>query len=197
MLLRFLPGLDCPAAFLICSRNVPDIIYSIPWCHGFGYLASWFLRMLPPSPSRVTQEAKRLRSRMWLADYRPLWRRGIRVRFGNPQTGPLTISFFSNLAALTLDLATAGGPNTLDFEALENGSLVGSATLLSSVPGGHYNGEGFVSSNGTFDQVTLTSSALLALDNVDATPSSAVPEPAVAGLILVGLMISRIVARLA
>ena len=93
------------------------------------------------------------------------------------QTGPLGISFSSDLSSVSFNFATFGGDSTLTVEALENGNPVSTSTFNSSIPPGQSVDEGFASVFGTFNMLVLTggSGALLAIDNIS-TP--AVPEPA-------------------
>lgn len=101
----------------------------------------------------------------------------------NDQSGPISTAFSANLSSVSFDFATAGGGASVTFSAYENGSLVGTLALSSSVPPGHYNGEGFADFSGVFNSFTLSSSDLLAIDNIDAvTPA---PEPV--GLAGIGL----------
>jgi hypothetical protein len=103
----------------------------------------------------------------------------------NDQTGPLGISFSSDLNSASFDFATVAGPGTLTVEALENGNPVSTSTFNSTVPPGNFsNGEGLASVFGTFDALILTGDTLLAIDNLN-TP--AVPEPASIALLAAGL----------
>jgi hypothetical protein len=111
------------------------------------------------------------------------------------QTGPLKISFSSDLSSVSLDFATVAGPGALTVQALENGTAVSTSTFNSTVPPGNSNGEGFASVFGTFDMLVLTggSGALLAIDNIS-TPAAAAPEPASIALLgagLAGLALTR------
>lgn len=104
------------------------------------------------------------------------------------QSGPLSIDFSSTLSHLDLNFATAGGSNTLTLSAFQGGTAVGSANFTSALPAGHLNGEGTASFNGVFNRVVLSTSSVLALDNVNATALvSAVPEPATTGTLIIGL----------
>jgi hypothetical protein len=93
------------------------------------------------------------------------------------QTGPLGISFSSDLGSVSFNFATLGGDNTLTVEALENGTPVSTSTFIASIPPGELFDEGLASVFGTFNMLVLTGGgrALLAIDNIS-TP--AVPEPA-------------------
>ena len=93
------------------------------------------------------------------------------------QSGPLTISFSSNLAGISFDFATAGGAATMTLTAFENAMSVGTVSFTSTPPPGFFNGEGLANFSGTFNRLTLTSGDILALDNVKAS-AAAVPEPA-------------------
>lgn len=99
------------------------------------------------------------------------------------QTGPLTISFSSDLSSVSFNFATVGGDSTLTAEALENGNPVSTSTFNSGIPPGQLADEGFASITGTFNMLVLTGGggALLAIDNIN-TP--AVPEPG--GVALLG-----------
>jgi hypothetical protein len=108
------------------------------------------------------------------------------------QTGPLTISFSSDLSSVSFNFATVGGDSTLTAEALENGNPVSTSTFNSGIPPGQLADEGFASITGTFNMLVLTGGgALLAIDNIN-TP--AVPEPgsvALLGAALAGFGILR------
>jgi PEP-CTERM motif len=109
------------------------------------------------------------------------------------QTGPLSISFSSDLSSVSFNFATFGGDSTLTVQALENGNPVSTSTFNASIPPGRAVDEGFASVFGTFNMLVLTggSGALLAIDNIS-TP--AVPEPAsiaVLGAALAGLILAR------
>ena len=102
------------------------------------------------------------------------------------QTGPLGISFSSDLSSVSFNFATFGGDSTLTVQALENGNPVSTSTFNASIPPGQAVDEGFASVFGTFNMLVLTggSGALLAIDNIS-TP--AVPEPASIALLGAGL----------
>jgi hypothetical protein len=108
------------------------------------------------------------------------------------QTGQLSIDFSSSLSHIDLNFATAGGLNTLTLSAFQGGTAVGSSNFPSAIPAGHVNGEGTASFNGTFNRVVLSTTGLLALDNVNAT---AVPEPATTGTLIMGLATSIFLVR--
>jgi hypothetical protein len=95
------------------------------------------------------------------------------------QTGPLGISFSSDLSSVSFNFATLGGDSTLTVETLENGNPVSTSTFIASIPPGQLFDEGFASIAGTFNMLVLTggSGALLAIDNIS-TPAAATPEPA-------------------
>jgi hypothetical protein len=100
------------------------------------------------------------------------------------QSGPLSVSFSGNLSSISLDFATAGGAGTLTLNAFENGAAAGTSTFSSSVPPAGFDGEGLASFSGLFNSLTLTSSDVLALDNVDAALASTTtgtPEPSSIG----------------
>jgi hypothetical protein len=115
------------------------------------------------------------------------------------QTGPLRISFSSDLRSVSFDFATVelvpGTPGALTVQAFEDATLVATSVFNSTVPPGHPGGEGLASITATFNRLVLTgdtNDTLLAIDNIN-TPALA-PEPAsiallgaaLGGLILVG-----------
>jgi hypothetical protein len=108
------------------------------------------------------------------------------------QTGPLGISFSSDLSSVSFDFATVelvpGTPGALTVQAFENANLVATAVFNSTVPPGNPGGEGLASIAGTFNRLVLTgdtSDTLLAIDNIN-TPAL-VPEPASIALLGTGL----------
>ncbi|MFL6464090.1 MAG: PEP-CTERM sorting domain-containing protein [Bryobacteraceae bacterium] len=104
------------------------------------------------------------------------------------ESGPLPISFSSDLTGISFNFGTAGGTGTLTLTAFANATSVGTATFTSTLPSGRFNGEGIASFSGTFNRLTLTSSNLLALDNINAsTSTAAVPEPASFATIAAGI----------
>ena len=110
------------------------------------------------------------------------------------QTGSLTIGFSSDLSSVSFNFATLGGNSTITVQALENGSLVSTATFNASVPPGQLVDEGFASVFGTFNMLVLIGGggALLAIDNISAP--AATPEPASFALLstgLAGLVLAR------
>src|SRR5215831_2282906 len=110
------------------------------------------------------------------------------------QTGPLRISFSSDLSSVSFNFATLGGNSTITVQALENGSPVSTSTFNASIPPGQLVDEGFASVFGTFNMLVLTGGggALLAIDNIS-TPA-ATPEPASFALLgtgLAGLILAR------
>ena len=112
------------------------------------------------------------------------------------ESGPLSISFSSNLTSVSLNFATAGGTGTLALAAFENAASAGTANFTSTLPSGKSNGEGIASFSGTFNRLTLTSSNLLAIDNVNSiTATSPVPEPASLATIAVGIGVLAAFAR--
>jgi hypothetical protein len=102
----------------------------------------------------------------------------------NAQTGPLGISFSEDLSSVSFDFATAVVAGTLTVQAFENGNLVSTSVFDTTIPAGHFSGEGLASIAGMFNSLTLTSASLLAIDNIS-TP--AVPEPASIALLGMGL----------
>ncbi len=102
----------------------------------------------------------------------------------------LNIAFSQNIAAVTLDFATAdfSTPSPLTLSAYEGSNLVGSISATGSVPGGFSFPEGAVSfSGGAFDQLVISSTALdFAVDNISVTPT---PEPTAIPLLGAGLVL--------
>ena len=113
---------------------------------------------------------------------------------GSSESGPLTISFSSTLTGISFNFANAGGTSTLTLAAFENTTPVGTATFTSTLPPGRFNGEGLANFSGTFNRLTLTSGALLALDNINAS-TTAVPEPTSFATIAAGLTLLAAFAR--
>ena len=114
------------------------------------------------------------------------------------QTGPLGISFSSDLKGVTFDFATLelvpGTPGSLTVQAFENGNLVSTTVFNSTVPSGHPGGEGVASITGTFNRLVLTgdtSDTLLAIDNIN----TGVPEPTSIALLGAGLACLALVWR--
>ena len=110
------------------------------------------------------------------------------------QTGPLAITFSTDLSSVSFNFATLGGDSTLTVEALENGNPVSTSTFNSGIPPGQSADEGFASISATFNMLVLTAGAggLLAIDNIN-TPALA-PEPASFALVgtgLAGLVLAR------
>jgi len=101
------------------------------------------------------------------------------------QTGPLSISFSSDIVSLSLNFATAGSASVLTLAAFENTTPVGTAAFNSIISPARFNGEGVVAFAGAFNRVTLTSANLLAIDNVNAV--NVVPEPASMAMLMIGL----------
>ena len=110
------------------------------------------------------------------------------------ESGPLTISFSSNLTGISFNFANAGGTSTLTLAAFENATSVGTASFSSTLPSGRFNGEGLASFSGTFNRLTLTSGALLALDNINAS-TTATPEPASFATVAAGIGLLAAFAR--
>lgn len=109
------------------------------------------------------------------------------------QSGPLSISFSTNLNYISFNFATAGGADTETLTALENGNIVGSSLVSTAIPLGGFDGEGFASFNGVFNSITLTSNSgdVLAIDNVNTTPEPATIALLVPSLGFLGLMLRR------
>ena len=104
------------------------------------------------------------------------------------QSGPMSLSFSSNLTRVAFNFATVGGPGIITLAAFEGMTAAGGANFTSAAPSGFLNGEGLASFSGTFDRLTITSSELLALDNVNAQTNVApAPEPSLFALVFVGL----------
>ena len=103
------------------------------------------------------------------------------------QSGPLGVSFSSNLSSASFDFATAGGPATLTLQAFENASLVATSTFDSADPPGFFNGEGLASITATFNRLVITSTDLLAIDNLNAAPQAQIPEPTSIAVLGAGL----------
>jgi hypothetical protein len=59
------------------------------------------------------------------------------------QTGPLRISFSSDLSSVSFNFATLGGGSTITVQALENGNPVSTSTFNASIPPGQLVDEGF------------------------------------------------------
>jgi hypothetical protein len=100
----------------------------------------------------------------------------------------LDIGFSKDLAAVTLDFATAdfGTPSPLTLTAYENSTLVGFATSTGQFLSGFTFPEGEVTFAGSpFNQLVVSSSAPdFAVDNIDVVAS---PEPAAIALFALGL----------
>ena len=111
------------------------------------------------------------------------------------QSGPLTVSFSSDLANVSLDFATATTePLPLTLSAFEDNIPVGSSTFESVPPRPDSNGEGVASFTGDFNSIVLSSTQAIAIDNVTATP---VPEPSdfgplLGGFVWLGLTLRRL-----
>ncbi len=91
-------------------------------------------------------------------------------------TGPLTVTFSGPLAKLSFALAINGTdpvPVTVTF--LEHGKQVGSQTITPVVPDGSLSPEAVVTYTGTFNEVTIASAGLVAIDNLDAVPLPSSP----------------------
>lgn len=101
----------------------------------------------------------------------------------------LDIAFSRNLSALALDFATAdfGTPSPLTITAYENSKEVGSATSTGMVLSGFTFPEGEIALSGAiFNNIVVSSTAPdFAVDNINVAPA---PEPAVSGLLALGLL---------
>jgi hypothetical protein len=102
------------------------------------------------------------------------------------ETGPLSISFSSDISHLTFNFATSGGLDTLYLTAFENSTPVAAASFMSSFPTDGLNGEASVTFDGMFNSVTLTSASILAIDNLNATVASTVPDPPTFAMMFAG-----------
>jgi hypothetical protein len=92
--------------------------------------------------------------------------------------GAIAIAFSQPLSSLSFDFATAGGANSIVVEEFSGGTELSTTGFNSTVPPSYYNGEGFVALSGNFDGVVITSLDYIALDNLDAVPTTApMPEP--------------------
>ena len=92
-------------------------------------------------------------------------------------SGPVSITFSSDLTKLSFALAINGGataPVTVTY--LQNGNVVGTQTIQPAIPDGALSPEAAVSYSGVFNAVTVSSTALLAIDNVDAVPVGLPPR---------------------
>ena len=106
------------------------------------------------------------------------------------ESGALSIGFSTDIFAITFDFATASGAASATLTAFEGATLVGSSVFTSTIPAGGFNGEGVASFNGVFNNITFSSSDVLAIDNV-----SDVPEPATSTLLLAPLALMILVTR--
>jgi hypothetical protein len=85
--------------------------------------------------------------------------------------GPLTIGFSSELTKVSFALAingTTSAPVTVSF--LRGTAVVGTQVIQPVVPNGALSPEAAVTFSGIFDTVTISSTALLAVDNLDVIP---------------------------
>ncbi len=115
-----------------------------------------------------------------------------------PQNGSIGIAFSSNLSKMSFNFATAFSPSgTLTIKTFENSTLLGTSVFSSAVPPGNFpNGEGIASISGLFNNILLTPSSILAVDNINAAvAASAVPEPGSLWTLLGGLVIFAVCAR--
>ncbi len=86
-------------------------------------------------------------------------------------SGPLTINFSTELTKASFALAingTTSAPVTVSF--LRGTAVVGTQVVQPVIPNGALNPEAAVTFTGIFDTVTLSSTALLAVDNLDVIP---------------------------
>jgi hypothetical protein len=92
------------------------------------------------------------------------------------QSGPLSITFSSELSSISFNFATAGSAAEVTLSAFENTAFVGSSNFT-GILDADSDGEGVASFTGIFNTVQLSNTAgvVMAIDNVSAT---AVPEPA-------------------
>jgi hypothetical protein len=113
------------------------------------------------------------------------------VLVGTNQAGvvPLTIGLSQNVDSVSLDFATETTATFL-LTAFENGTQVGQATAVGSVPSGFLFPQGSLDLNNgeLFDSVTLSSlSPDFAIDNVDfGLPTGPTPVPEPSSLVLIG-----------
>lgn len=90
---------------------------------------------------------------------------------GSASTGPLTISFSNLIGKVTFAVAINGTtPAPVTVTYLENGTVVGTQTIQPAVPSGSLSPEALVTYTGGFNAITISSTALLAVDNLDAVP---------------------------
>lgn len=101
----------------------------------------------------------------------------------DPVIAPLFVAFNQPLSSISLNFAlntiNPTVPLTLStFLGGPGGTLVGTTQATGAIPPGFAFPEGLVSFAGVFDTVRLSTSAQdFAIDNVNFTPVSAVPEP--------------------
>jgi hypothetical protein len=109
------------------------------------------------------------------------------------ESGPISISFSSDINGITFNFATALGADTDTLTALENGNIVGSAVFNSIAPFGFPNGEGVATLNGVFNSITFTSNTndVVAIDNVNAIPEPSTIALLIPSLGFLGLMMRR------
>lgn len=87
--------------------------------------------------------------------------------------GPVTVSFSQSLSKLTFAVAVNGAdPVPVVVTYLNRGVAVKTLTITPVVPANSVSPEATVAYSGTFDTILISSSRLLAIDNVDAIPAS-------------------------
>ena len=85
--------------------------------------------------------------------------------------GPLGLVFTTPLSKISFALAINGStsvPVTVTY--LMNGNIVGTQVIQPAVPNGSVSPEASVSYTGNFNSVVLSSTGLLAIDNLDVIP---------------------------
>ena len=90
---------------------------------------------------------------------------------GASRPGPVTISFSGLVGKVTFAVALNGtSPVPVTVNYLRGGSVVGTQTIQPVVPNGSLSPEAVVMYAGGFDSISISSTALLAVDNLDAVP---------------------------
>lgn len=91
-------------------------------------------------------------------------------------SGPLTINFNHYVLRLNFALAVNGTESVpVTVQYFDRGTKVGEQTITPTVPANGVSPEAAVSYTGTFDSVQISSAGLIAIDNLDATPTPASP----------------------